>query len=185
MPRRLGDDPLARAKAAQPDTLVAPVGEGGASASEVQRSSRASYNDVFFQRRAEEERPPRAAEGTAPREVPEISEISEIPEIREAAAAAPVEPILALPPALPEEASTSDPVAEAPPPILASTSVEAVASLSGDAAGPASEVEAAAVVPPGAEPTGPAGGPGAPGSGDAPDPGDGGGCFQRRLGKFK
>jgi hypothetical protein len=81
LPRRLGDDPLARAKAsalAGPDSS----GRGGPGI-----SSRASYNDVFFQRRGEEGdsaitiRPP---DGRAePQAAQEISEISEIPEIRE------------------------------------------------------------------------------------------------------
>ncbi len=52
-------------------------------------SSRASYNDVFFQRRAGEDdsatagRPQQRVDAQA---APEISEISEIPEIREVAA---------------------------------------------------------------------------------------------------
>ena len=70
MPRRLGDDPLAKAKAASASGTI-----------------RAPANSVFFQRRA-----PDADADTAPVPVPEpetreISEISEIPEMKEAAAA--------------------------------------------------------------------------------------------------
>ncbi len=56
LPRRLGDDPLARArderaKAAQASALVAP--DSGGSGGVAQPSSRTSYNDVFYQRRAD------------------------------------------------------------------------------------------------------------------------------------
>jgi len=53
----------------------------------IQTSSRASYNDVFFQRRGDGDAPQQVTVdvgGAA--EAPEISEISEIPEIRDAAA---------------------------------------------------------------------------------------------------
>jgi hypothetical protein len=88
LPRRLGDDPLARAKASAP---VAPVpgGQGGMAQPGIRSSSRASYNDVFFQRRTAGDdqaitgRPQQQVEA---RSAPEISEISEIPEIREVAA---------------------------------------------------------------------------------------------------
>ena len=84
MPRRLGDDPLARAKAAAAEAQVAIVTASGSSA---RTSTRGAYNDVFFRRRGE------AAATSAPAVVerPEISEISEIPEMREAAAAPVVE----------------------------------------------------------------------------------------------
>jgi len=81
LPRRLGDDPLARAKAA-----LAADSAGGAPQVAVQ-SSRSSYNDVFFQRRSEGASPALAGRVEPTRESPEISEISEIPEIREVAAA--------------------------------------------------------------------------------------------------
>jgi hypothetical protein len=93
--RRLGDDPLTRArskraKAAESSGSAAPApgGEEGAAQVGVQTVSRASYNDVFFQRRGEAIAAPQAAAKVqvAP-EAPEISEISEIPEIREAAVA--------------------------------------------------------------------------------------------------
>jgi hypothetical protein len=71
LPRRLGDDPLARAKNAK---------KSGASPQARVAQSQSS-NDVFFQRRGVEEAAP------GPQESPEISEISEIPAIREAAAA--------------------------------------------------------------------------------------------------
>ena len=94
MSRRLGDDPLTRArseraKAAEGSATVA-VGSGGKEGTAqigTQTSSHVSYNDVFFQRRGDAVEPPQATAdvGGAP-EAPEISEISEIPEIREAAA---------------------------------------------------------------------------------------------------
>lgn len=79
MSRRLGDDPLSRAKAAR-----AVAEEGGAADQAAVVSSRSSYNDVFFQRRAEQALAPAPA---ATPEAPEISEISEIPEIREVSSA--------------------------------------------------------------------------------------------------
>ncbi|HVB95158.1 MAG TPA: hypothetical protein VND41_00970 [Nitrososphaerales archaeon] len=94
MPRRLGDDPLTRArsqraKAAEGSAPVAleSGGEQGTAQLGIQASSHESYNDVFFHRRGDDFAPPKAAvvvQG-AP-EAPEISEISEIPEIRDAAA---------------------------------------------------------------------------------------------------
>lgn len=85
MPRRLGDDPLARArderaKAVQVTAAVQPAGDQ----QRVRALAHSSYNDVFFQRRVEAQ-----AQSATPnlRDAPEISEISEIPEIRDAAAA--------------------------------------------------------------------------------------------------
>lgn len=76
--------------------------------------SRAAYNDVFFERRADA-----AATATAPtlEEVPEISEISQIPEIHDAVQASETttaRPIQATPPADEPLASVGDvqPVAE-------------------------------------------------------------------------
>lgn len=115
MPRRLGDDPLSRARkgtakaaAAAEATASAPLppdsggqlamrqpGTQSESTDELTPSPR-SYNDVFFQRRAEGNDPvlasrPRQDAGKAPG-TREISEISEIPEIRETAAVPRVEP---------------------------------------------------------------------------------------------
>jgi hypothetical protein len=91
LPRRLGDDPLIRAKAAQgPATGASASGDPQPA---VQSSPRSSYNDVFFQRRAEGTSPAivgksqQASEAAIANERAEISEISEIPEIREMAAA--------------------------------------------------------------------------------------------------
>lgn len=90
MSKRLGDDPLirardARAKAEQAMTAVTADSEGQVTSKPAFRSSsRSSYNDVFFKRRAEANAPQQAADIT---EAPEISEISELPEIREVAAA--------------------------------------------------------------------------------------------------
>jgi hypothetical protein len=71
--RRLGDDPLARAKAAAANADGASTGR---------QTTRGAYNEVFFRRRGDEADPLEAAvidtiDG------PEITEISEIPEIRE------------------------------------------------------------------------------------------------------
>ena len=92
MSRRLGDDPLTRARAerakaadASASIAVESGGEQQAAQVGVQASSRASYNDVFFQRR--ELGPSQETAGARAPEAPEITEISEIPEIREAAAA--------------------------------------------------------------------------------------------------
>jgi hypothetical protein len=115
LPKRLGDDPLSRARKGTAEVPVAaeatasaplPPDSGGQpaknqpgmrseSAGEVTPSPR-SYNDVFFQRRAEGGDPVLASKlgqgaGEAPR-TQEISEISEIPEIRETAAVPRVEP---------------------------------------------------------------------------------------------
>jgi hypothetical protein len=94
LPRRLGDDPLIRArderaKAVQASASAASDSGAQRTAHIVQSPSRASYNDVFFRRRAEGIASQQQVEGVRASEVPEISEISEIPEIREVAAAAP------------------------------------------------------------------------------------------------
>gem|GEM_PF-6887930 len=95
MSRRLGDDPLTRARserakatAGSAPVVVGSAGQDGTAQVGIQPASRASYNDVFFQRRGEDTAPQQAA-ANAPgaSEAPEISEISQIPEIREAAAA--------------------------------------------------------------------------------------------------
>jgi hypothetical protein len=84
LPRRLGDDPLKRARAAGAASVALEPGSSQGSAQVGVQASHASYNDVFFQRRGDgsevQETEARAPE--AP-EAPEISEISEIPEIRE------------------------------------------------------------------------------------------------------
>ncbi|MDG6966862.1 MAG: hypothetical protein JRN58_02975 [Nitrososphaerota archaeon] len=106
MPRRLGDDPLARARPGPP-----------AGAAELEASDR-SYNDVFFQRRVPDEAP---SPSPARPEAPEISEISELPEIREAASSQ-VEPQAPAPVSTVAEvvagmyAETSPPVQPAPQP---------------------------------------------------------------------
>ncbi len=89
MPRRLGDDPLARAKKGTTGAATAAAPSAAARAASLSRvSSQESYNDVFFQRRVETGNPvtpdkprPEAAETR------EISEVSEIPELREAGVA--------------------------------------------------------------------------------------------------
>jgi hypothetical protein len=82
--RRLGDDPLTRARDERARSQPTAVLETGAA----QRSS-ASYNEVFFERRSREE------EEVAPvvsEPAPEISEISELPEMREVETVPAVEP---------------------------------------------------------------------------------------------
>jgi hypothetical protein len=90
LPRRLGDDPLTRAKderarAAAPAPVATDSGlQVGMPHPGTLSLSRASYNDVFFQRTIAQQQ---LADARATPEAPEISEISEIPEIREVAAA--------------------------------------------------------------------------------------------------
>lgn len=143
MPRRLGDDPLSRAKKGTAKAAVAaeatataplPPDSGGQpalcqpgmqseSTGEVTPSPR-SYNDVFFQRRAEGNDPvlaskPRQDAGKASG-TQEISEISEIPEIRETAAVPRVEPdrgaatIVGAVPEVKEETAHPPAVSQAP-----------------------------------------------------------------------
>jgi hypothetical protein len=115
LPRRLGDDPLSRARNGTAKATVAakaiasaplPPDSGGQlamcqsgmqseSTGEVTPSPK-SYNDVFFQRRVEGNdsmlaRKPEQDTGKAPG-TREISEISEIPEIRETVAVPRAEP---------------------------------------------------------------------------------------------
>jgi hypothetical protein len=87
LPRRLGDDPLARAKnaTAVKAARAMQTGEEG----QVTLPA-ASYNDVFFERKPADAQVKPAVE-SAP-EVPEISEVSELPQIREAAAAPDAQP---------------------------------------------------------------------------------------------
>jgi hypothetical protein len=88
--RRLGDDPLARARSERAKTgqTTAPAASDGAgqttTVTETNSPARASYNDVFFQRR-QAGAPVQPVAGSNP-DAPEITEISEIPEIREATA---------------------------------------------------------------------------------------------------
>lgn len=93
MSRRLGDDPLTRArseraKAAAASASFATGSEGQEGAAHVgtQSASRASYNDVFFQRRGGDIAAQPVTSASAD-EAPEISEISQLPEIRDAATA--------------------------------------------------------------------------------------------------
>ncbi len=91
MPRRLGDDPLARAKNAKADPSQASAPSTGTASGQSLR--RQSYNDVFFERRADAGQQEVAASPQPQHiEAAEISEISEIPQMREAAAAPTVQP---------------------------------------------------------------------------------------------
>ncbi len=169
MPRRLGDDPLARARdetaKASPQTTLAAA---------------ASYNQVFFQRRGEAESPQQAAGEPTPHEAPEITEISQIPEIREAAAAPPALPLRA------EAAREATPANEVAAPSTLSTNEEAVAAEPKEAS-LAAQVAQAEVVVEGAEPAGisrPAQPPSDAAAGPEPRK-NGGGFFKRLLGKLK
>jgi hypothetical protein len=181
--RRLGDDPLARArseraKAAQASASAATDSAGQASVqSVIQSSSRASYNDVFFKRRAEGAAPQQVEALRAP-EVPEISEISEIPEIREVAAAAPsfqASPAVAAEVIAAPAAIQSAEVLPAPP---VSFIAEVVSKLNSSVA--ATEVKGeTASLPPASQVT-------ADTKDEAkPEPAKSGGFFKRLFGKFK
>ena len=168
MSRRLGDDPLNRARSerAKAAQAAAPAAsEGGGQAATVvgaTSSARASYNDVFFQRR-EAGAPARPVVTTSP-EAPEITEISEIPEIREATATAAGQGGVEsnhVPSPEPEVATAHTSIIE-----------EAVAKLS--AAAPTMvTVEASATVPV------------APSAPEASTPEKSGGFLKRLFGKFK
>jgi hypothetical protein len=164
--RRLGDDPLNRARTERAKTQgEAPVPSdlaGQATAVvQVPAKSRASYNDVFFQRRgAGGPQPPVA--GSAP-DAPEITEISEIPEIHEAAAAS-----------TGQSGMEVTHVESAEPVVAAQVSIVEEAVSKPNAVAPAEEQPAAIL----------AAAPQAPEAG-APEPEKTGGFFKRLFGKFK
>jgi hypothetical protein len=176
--RRLGDDPLTRARAGRAKaaegsaTVAGSGGQEGTAQVGIQTSSRASFNDVFFQRRGDAVAPPQATAetGGAP-EVPEISEISELPEIRDAAATsgslAPFDVTAAA-----EAASSAPQVAQAQP---ASITEEVVARLNAAAPSQAKEEPSPATAS-----QLPANGSDEP----IPEP-QKGGFFKRLFGKFK
>jgi len=189
--RRLGDDPLIRArekraKAAQASaSATSDSGGQGTSEPEFQSSSRTSYNDVFFKRRAEGITPQQQVEDVrgAP-EAPEISEISEIPEIREVAAA----PSFQAGPDMAVEAKATLQGAQdtevRPAPAVSIIEEEVVANLNGTVAGTAARVDAVPEVKD--EPAS------LPISSQAPDVSNevpktqkSGGFFKRLFGKFK
>jgi hypothetical protein len=168
--RRLGDDPLTRArseraKAAQAAGPATSDDAGqAATVVEVKPSSRASLNDVFFQRK-EAGAPVQPVAGPAT-EAPEITEISEIPEIREATATAASQSGIES-----DYAPSGDQAVAAAPQI--SIIEEAVAKL--NASVPAAAVaQASDTVAPEASTAAP-----------AADPQKTGGFFKRLFGKFK
>jgi hypothetical protein len=182
LPRRLGDDPLTRAraekgKAAGASTSAAP--EPGAQQGPAQAGVQtfASYNDVFFQRRGGSSDFEQTAEARSPEapERPEISEISEIPEIREVGTASGSQAAVEVAAEARTGAATTE-VAQAP---HISTTEEAVPSL--NATPPAAITEAneepatqeAAAPAPSSGPDGPVAEP------------QKGGFFKRLFGKFK
>jgi len=191
--RRLGDDPLTRArskraKAVEGSTPVAPdAGEGQSAAQvEIQTPSRASYNDVFFQRRGEGFTPPQVA-ADVPRtpDAPEISEISEIPEIRDAAAASGNQSAFGVTTDIKTAAEAAHETQRTPAPAIPKTDGTASnldAEISGTAftAGPVTEVKGGPASLP-ASSSAPANG----GDGPKPEPQKSGGFFKRLFGKFK
>ncbi len=190
MSRRLGDDPLTRArseraKAAGGSTTEA-VGSGGQEATAqvgIQTSSRASYNDVFFQRRGEDIAPQQAAaDAPGAPEAPEISEISEIPEIREAAAVSgSQEAFDATAGAKAASLVAQDTQVMPAPPV--SIIEEVVAKLNGAGAGTAAEVVATPQAK--EEPSAPTGSQATNGTDGSTSEPQKGGFFKRLFGKFK
>jgi hypothetical protein len=186
--RRLGDDPLTRARAerakaaeASASVAVESGGEQRAAQVGVQASSRASYNDVFFQRRGEVGPSQQTAEARAP-EAPEITEISEIPEIREAAAAPVGQSAIDVAAGAKTEAAVppAAEVAQAPP---VSIIEEVVARLNAQAAIAAPAAATSLQVK--EEPASPSTASQAPSSAtEQPEPQKGGGFFKRLFGKF-
>jgi hypothetical protein len=189
LPRRLGDDPLTkarskRAKAVEGSTSVALDSGGEQSTAQVgiQTASRASYNDVFFQRRGEGISPPPVAGDVlvAP-EAPEISEISEIPEIREVVAASGNQSAFDVTADINTVSEVAQHTHIAPAPSVSITE-EVVAKLNSQvsATGPAPEVKTEPASPP-ASSHAPANG----GDESKPEPQKSSGFFKRLFGKFK
>jgi hypothetical protein len=183
--RRLGDDPLTRAKAkrakaAEGPTLAAPDSGGpqqGTTQVEIQTAPRASYNDVFFQRRGEGSAPPQATVATpGATEVAEISEISEIPEIREVATASGNRSAFdAIEVAQDTQVAPAQTVSieEATP----KSNVEVVGAISTEGASPELNGEPARLPASSQAP--------ASGAESKPEPQKSGGFFKRLFGKFK
>jgi hypothetical protein len=184
--RRLGDDPLVRARAERAKAAEVPAsaaldagGQQGTAQVGV-HASRPSYNDVFFQRRGDEVPTPRAAEVKAP-DAPEISEISEIPEIREVAAAAGGQTAFDSTPAAEPTVAKGAEVVQAD---RVSTVEEAAASsnsqaaVAAPAAAPPPEVEAEHASPSTASQAQPI-------EANEPEPQKSGGFLKRLFGKFK
>lgn len=190
MPRRLGDDPLTRARKGK--ARAPKVAEALASAVVVPDSaipSRSSSNDVFFQRRAEEQEPTVPGRQQEVRETPEtdvISEISEIPALREAAAAPPVQSDGNA--AAVEEASQAPEIAQEAeaPPVPEVASPEVGRPIEPEVAPVAEAATQAESVPDGrTEPSDPLPAPQAPDQrDDQPQPEKGGGFFKRLFGRF-
>jgi hypothetical protein len=188
--RRLGDDPLTRArskriKAVESSTSAAPDAGEEQSAGQVgiQTASRASYNDVFFQRRGEGVASPQVATAAlAASEVPEISEISEIPEIREVAAASgnldafDVTTVVKSPSKVAQDAQAAPAL---PAPIFEGAATLSNAEVSTSTTGPVTEVKSQ---PPSLPDSSQAP---ANGGESKPESQKSGGFFKRLFGKFK
>jgi hypothetical protein len=188
--RRLGDDPLTRArskrKAVEGSTPVVldSGGEQSTAQAGLQSASRASYNDVFFQRRGEGMAPSQVvADVPASREAPEISEISEIPEIREAAASGDQSALDAT-----ADISTASEAAQdmqrvpAPAVSVIDAAADLNAGISGTAsvASPTTEVKGEPASLPASSPA-----PASRGGASKPEAQKSGGFFKRLFGKFK
>jgi hypothetical protein len=187
--RRLGDDPLSRAKSQRAKAVEgqAPAaldsgGQQSAAQVGIQAASRASYNDVFFQRRGDGVSAPQtAADGAheAP-EVPEISEISQIPEIREAAAASASQASFD---ATADVKTVSEVAKDAhvpAPSVLIADEVVAKPDAPVSATGPALEAKTDPESPPASSQA-----PAKSGDDSKPESPKSGGFFKRLFGKFK
>jgi len=171
LPRRLGDDPLTRARNAKAATSVvtadaSPQPDAPAPA---RSSRRSSYNDVFFQRRGETGTLQVESQSAPSAEQAEISEISEIPEMREVAAAPIAHPEVIVP----QPAPAIAPVEVRPEPIA--VTVEATVAT----AGPSMPVSAAPIAAP--EAVSP---PVAIADAPKPEAEKSGGFFKRIFGRF-
>jgi hypothetical protein len=176
--RRLGDDPLTRAK----NEKARAAQSSASSQPETKSSSHASYNDVFFERRSEGIARGQAARARATREPSEISEISEIPEIREVAAAPAVQSGFNVTGEVRAAVARAEETA-APPAPQVSIIAEAVATLNRTVTVPAVQVDAVPQV----KAETPAISQGSAGSKVEPKPEaqKSGGFFKRLFGKFK
>jgi hypothetical protein len=189
LPRRLGDSPLTRAKKGTARAHTAETHAAATAAPDSRVSSRKSSNDVFFQRRAEEDRPivpSKQQDVTEAPETKEISEISEIPALREATIAPAVQSAVTA--AVIEEVSQAHETAQEAetPPIPVTASPENSTPIEPEGA---MVVESATLTEPvlerSVEPSGPLPGPETPDQrDDQPQPEKSGGFFKRLFGRL-
>jgi len=115
LPRRLGDDPLARGKNRTARAAKSKAPDSSTASHAIQ--SGISSNDVFFQRRSQQGDTATTVEQQRATEAPdtaEISEISEIPTFREVAAVQVQNDKLATPIGAPQQAEEPSHDSEAP-----------------------------------------------------------------------